>query len=107
MRARRADRTVDDVERARLAEALNRLANLRSYQFTALQLHSDVPEQEVAEVFVRVNSQGKNLNQADFILTLMSVYWDEGRVALENWSRLSNERMPARLAACCSGGRLT
>jgi hypothetical protein len=34
---------------------------------------------------VRINSQGRTLNQADFILTLMSVFWDEGRKQLEDF----------------------
>ncbi|HXF97934.1 MAG TPA: DUF262 domain-containing protein [Gaiellaceae bacterium] len=67
--------------------ALGRLEGLKSYPFTALVLGADIDEERVAEVFVRVNSQGKNLNQADFILTLMSVFWDEGRAELEQWSR--------------------
>lgn len=67
--------------------ALGRLEGLKSYPFTALVLGAEVNEEQVAEVFVRVNSQGKNLNQADFILTLMSVFWDEGRKELERWSR--------------------
>lgn len=67
--------------------ALGRLEGLKSYPFTALVLGADIDEERVAEVFVRVNSQGKNLNQADFILTLMSVFWDEGRRELEQWSR--------------------
>ena len=71
----------------RIAEALNRLAGLQNYIFTALQLGASVPEEQVAEVFVRINSKGKSLNQADFILTLMSVFWDEGRADLERWSR--------------------
>ena len=41
----------------------------------------------VAEVFVRINGQGAKLNQADFILTLMSVFWEEGRKDLENFAR--------------------
>ena len=41
---------------------------------------------------MRVNSRGRHLNQADFILTLMSVFWDEGRAALEQWSR--DSRVP-------------
>jgi hypothetical protein len=41
----------------------------------------------VAEVFVRINGEGKKLNQADFILTLMSVFWDEGRADLERFAR--------------------
>jgi hypothetical protein len=47
----------------------------------------------VAEVFVRINSQGVTLNQADFILTLMSVFWDEGRSQLERFC--SDSRRPS------------
>lgn len=71
----------------RIPAALLRLAKLDAYPFTALVLGSEVKEEQVAEVFVRINSQGKQLNQADFILTLMSVWWDEGRAQLERWSR--------------------
>ncbi len=69
----------------RIADALSRLANLTGYPLTALVLGSDVPVDQVAEVFVRINSAGKHLNQADFILTLMSVHWNEGRHILEKW----------------------
>lgn len=44
-------------------------------------------EEEVAEIFVRINSEGVRLEQADFILTLMSVFWDEGCTALESFCR--------------------
>jgi hypothetical protein len=46
-----------------------------------------VQAEQVSEVFVRINSEGKKLNQSDFILTLMSVFWDEGRKELEDFSR--------------------
>ncbi len=36
---------------------------------------------------MRINSEGVKLNQADFILTLLSVFWDEGRHALEHFCR--------------------
>jgi hypothetical protein len=78
---------LDDDRKRRVGEALQRLEALRTYPFTALVLGAEIEEAQVAEVFVRTNSQGKQLNQADFILTLMSVYWDEGRAALEDWSR--------------------
>jgi len=70
-----------------IPDALGRLESLKAYPFTALVLGADIDEERVAEVFVRINSLGKTLNQADFILTLMSVFWDEGRSALEQWSR--------------------
>jgi len=69
--------------------AINRLAQLGAFPFTALELAANIGEEQVAEVFVRINSQGKPLNQSDFILTLMSVFWDEGRSQLEAFSRKS------------------
>jgi hypothetical protein len=83
----RAAGPLDAEDETRIPEALERLDSLKSYPFTALVLGAEVEEEKVAEVFVRINSKGKNLNQADFILTLMSVFWDEGRKDLENWSR--------------------
>jgi len=65
----------------------------RSIPFRALELSSDVDEENVAEVFVRINSKGTTLKQADFILTLMSVFWDDGRAELERFCRAA--RQPA------------
>jgi len=87
----RTRRPVDEEEENRLREAIDRLYDLRSYPFRVLELSSDVNEEDVAEVFVRINSMGITLNQADFILTLMSVFWDEGRTDLETFCRLSRE----------------
>ena len=81
----RERRQVDVEEEDRLWEAVDRLYDLQGYPFTALELSPTVSEEEVAEVFVRVNSKGTLLNQADFILTLMSVFWDEGRAELERF----------------------
>ena len=64
-----------------------RLKNLENYPFSVLELSQEINEEQVADVFVRINSEGKSLNQADFILTLMSVFWDEGRTNLENFCR--------------------
>jgi len=50
-----------------------------------LELSANISEEDVADVFVRINSKGTPLNQADFILTLMSVFWDEGRTQLERF----------------------
>ena len=45
----------------------------------------------MADIFVRINSEGVKLNQADFILTLLSVFWDEGRHNLEQFCRSSRQ----------------
>ncbi len=76
-------------EEEQIARAIDRLAKIEEYTLTALELSAQVNESEVAEIFVRVNSQGKRLNQADFLLTLMSVHWEEGRKALETFSRMA------------------
>jgi len=74
-----------------IAHNLDRLFDLQKYPFTALEIASTVDEEQVADIFVRINSEGVRLNQADFILTLMSVFWDEGRMALETFCRHSRQ----------------
>ena len=73
----------------RLEEVFNRLYGLREFSFTVVELQSSVDREKVAEIFVRINSEGVNLTQADFILTWLSVFWDEGRDELETFSRNS------------------
>ncbi len=79
-------REVTDEEKGRIGTALGKLKGLLNYQFSALELSSDLDIDEVAEVFVRVNSKGVGLNSADFILTLMSVYRKEARHELEDFA---------------------
>lgn len=74
-----------------IAHNLDRLFDLQKYPFTALEIAAAVDEEQVADIFVRINSEGVRLNQADFILTLMSVFWDEGRMALETFCRHSRQ----------------
>ena len=68
---------------------ITKLHALLTFPLTALELSAEISEEEVSEVFVRVNSKGTPLKQADFILTLMSVFWDDGRKELEEFSRKS------------------
>lgn len=70
----------------KIEKSINKVRDLTAYSFTALTLNASVDEQTIAEVFVRINGKGKSLNQADFIMTLMSVFWEEGRVELENFA---------------------
>lgn len=87
----KASREMTQEEENQLTTAIGVLYNLREYPFTALQLSANLDEEQVAEVFVRINSKGITLNQADFILTLMSVFWDEGRRQLETFCRESRQ----------------
>ena len=83
----RTGREVTPHEVQQIRQAMIRLQGLGHFGFIALELSAAVDEEQVAEVFVRVNSKGTPLNQADFILTLMSVFWDEGRSQLEAFCR--------------------
>lgn len=77
--------TPEDIKKIRIS--VTKLSNLLNFPFTALELSASITEEQVAEIFVRINSEGKPLNQSDFILTLMSVFWDEGRFMLEDFCR--------------------
>jgi hypothetical protein len=69
-----ASRNVTVEESKAIKKAISKLQGLLSFPFTALELASDIDEEAVSDVFVRINSKGTPLNQADFILTLMSVF---------------------------------
>ena len=85
----RSVREVSSEETKAIRKSIAELNGLSNFPLTALELSADISEEDVGDVFVRINSQGKPLNQADFILTLMSVFWDDGRTALENFCRES------------------
>lgn len=87
-------REVTNEESKAIKKTISKLQGLLSFPFTALELDSDIDEEAVSDVFVRINSKGTPLNQADFILTLMSVFWDEGRANLEHFCR--NSRKPSK-----------
>jgi hypothetical protein len=60
-----------------ISERLEKLYNLKNYPFNALEVVPNLTEEQVAEIFTRINSKGTVLKQADFILTLLSVFWDQ------------------------------
>jgi len=86
--------SLEQEEIKNIKNGFKRVSNLLTYPFTALELSAGLDEEQVAEVFVRINSKGKVLNQSDFILTLMSVFWDEGRTQLEDFCR--DSRIPSK-----------
>ncbi|NLI84283.1 MAG: DUF262 domain-containing protein [Propionibacterium sp.] len=87
-KARGGERLSREDER-RIEEAINRLSRVLAYQFQVVQLKKDVSRETVADVFVRINSEGVKLSSADFILTWLSVFWEEGRQQLEDFARAS------------------
>lgn len=86
-----ATRNVTSDEQQRIGTNLAKLGGLKNYQFSALELSADLDIDEVAEVFVRINSLGVALNSADFILTLMSVHTKDARHKLEDFARAAKQ----------------
>lgn len=68
-----------------ISDNIQSLININKYPLVALEIDSDLEEEVVSDIFVRINSQGVSLTQADFILTLLSVYWEEGRKEIEQF----------------------
>ncbi len=87
LRRLRERRELSPAEEEKIPRTIGRLVKLLDYPLTALEISSSVDDDQVAEIFVRINSKGATLNQADFILTLMSVFWDDGRKELEGFCR--------------------
>lgn len=80
-------RQITQEEENKIQNAIGKLNNILNFPFSALSLSPHASEEQVAEVFVRINSKGSKLNMSDFILTLMSVFWDSGRFELEDFCR--------------------
>ena len=66
------DEEIDLIE-----DNLNDLLGLEDFSLPTLEITVGADEQDVADIFVRVNSGGQNLNENNFIQTLIAVYEKE------------------------------
>jgi hypothetical protein len=78
---------LDEHEKQRIQQNIMDLLSLGDFSVPTLEINGNADEESVADIFVRVNSGGKALGQDDFILTLISVYWQEGRQKIEEFCR--------------------
>lgn len=83
----RAGNTLSDEEKQIVQQNIMDLLSLGNYSVPTLEINGSANEESVADIFVRVNSGGEKLGEDDFILTLISVYWQEGRQKIENFCR--------------------
>lgn len=63
-----------DDEEETIETNINDLLNLSIYTLPTLRINAKATEEDVAEVFVRVNSGGQTLTEKNFIETLLAVY---------------------------------
>ena len=81
--------TLNEEEQDLISENITALSNLKQHTLPVFDIKANAEEEDVSEIFVRVNSGGVALKQNDFILTLLSLYWDEGRKEIERFSKES------------------
>ncbi len=88
-------REISKDEEKTISANIQSLININKYPLTALEIAPNLEEEIVSDIFVRINSQGVNLTQADFILTLLSVYWEEGRKEIEQFC-IDSRKIPGK-----------
>lgn len=76
-----------------IEENINDLLNLAIYSLPTLKINAKADEEDVADIFVRVNSGGQNLTEKNFIETLIAVYDNEVYDKINNFC--SESRKPA------------
>ncbi len=60
------------VDKYEIDERVERLRNIRGNSLGFIELHSNLEVENVAEIFIRINSQGAPLNAADFAMSKMA-----------------------------------
>lgn len=73
-RAKNNEEELTEDEEDCIEENINDLLNLGIYSLPTLKINSKANEEDVADIFVRVNSGGQNLTEKNFIETLIAVY---------------------------------
>ena len=96
-----ADNILTDDEEERIEEVFARLSELKNYLFDVVHIQQEADKRLVADVFVRINSEGVRLKAYDYILTWLSVFWPEGREAVEEFAR--NSRISPQRASEIAG----
>jgi hypothetical protein len=91
-------RSVDERYEDAMERNLDRAHTIADYRFptvdirkTAATQDDEIKEEDVADIFVRINNQGTRLGQADFVLTLLSVYHGELRDRIEERARAMSQ----------------
>lgn len=79
--------TLDD--EATIEKNLNDLVALKDHPLPVMWIEQSADVEQVAEIFVRVNSGGKVLNEKNFIETVLSVYDSEAKKLIDDFCEQS------------------
>ncbi len=103
----RIDGTSGEIDRSRLDEYLDRLSRLeriKEYRYPVMIIHTD-DYQEVTESFIRINSRGTRLREAELAMAQLAFHWPgaivrEFESALEDYEQ-ANYEFEARFLMRC------
>jgi hypothetical protein len=89
-------RVVDEEYENAVEHNLERAQAIGDYRFPTVDIRKtavaqEATEEDVADIFVRINNQGTRLGQADFVLTLLSVYHGDLRDRIEERARAMSQ----------------
>ena len=73
-REKKNEPPLTDDELDMIENNLNDLLSLEDFSLPTLEINANASEEDVADIFVRVNSGGQKLNENNFIQTLIAVY---------------------------------
>lgn len=93
-RKRNEQEELTDEEKDTIEDNINSLLSLDNYTIPTLRILSKADEEDVAEIFRRVNSGGQNLNENNFIETLLAVYDNEIHDKIKKFC--ADSRVPAK-----------
>lgn len=92
-REKKGDDKLSDADYDTIENNLNDLLALADFPLPTLEISANADEQDVADIFVRVNSGGQNLTENNFIQTLIAVYEKEVHDSITEFCEKS--RIPA------------
>lgn len=67
------------VDEGQVEASVTKLAGIEHAQVGVISLADDLDVETVAEIFVRINAKGVPLSSADFVMSKIATYGDEGR----------------------------
>jgi hypothetical protein len=89
-RQNHSEEELTDELKEKIENGITELTNILNCTIPSLEINQKADEEIVAEIFVRINSKGQNLNESDFISTLLSVYNQEIREKIEDFCQKSH-----------------
>ena len=91
-REKNGQKLLTEDEEIRIEENIKDLLDLKLYSLPTLKINAQADEEDVSEIFVRVNSGGQKLTEKNFIETLLAVFDNDVHDTINQFCE--NSRVP-------------